>query len=431
MPSQINFKKLFGILTKISLNPSVQTLCISIFSILLNFLLTVSLARSLNTEQFGLYAYAVSILTTLSVFSTLGFRELLVREIAVYLKQRSWGLVNGIIDFSGKVALISSSLISILSICVTIFYSSQLKQSPLVLISSLLLIPLISFNSLKMSILQGLRKVPLSLFPDKIIQPLAFLILSFFLFKTSIISSAFDIIILYGITSIISFIFSTINLHNNLSKFILSSRQEFQIKHWIRSAVPLTMLIGVNTLLSQIDILMLGAIKGSQEVAVYVVASKISFLIIFVMIANNMVLQPKIAEIFASGNVRKLKEIFTKNSLTVFLLSLPIALPIVCFSQFILSFFGKNFLVASNVLVVLSLGQVLNVLAGPVNITLNMTRNQDFALISCTMALAVNTSMNYFLIPVWGGLGAAWATTLTLFTWNLTSWLFINYKVLK
>lgn len=418
-------------INRIIKHQSFQTLIILIFNILLNLILNVVLTRSLNAKGFGIYAYGTTLLATLSIFSTLGFNELLIRDTAIYVQKKSWGLLHGIINFSHKLVFLFSILISLLIAFLLIRIETPLRSSRLICITIALLLPFLSIKNLQVSVLQGLKKTPLSLLPEKIIQPFLLLLLILILSFFSVSSSIFIIIIFYGITSIISLLISKINLSANLPLSTFLSPKEFQCKSWLQASIPLMLINGVNLLLNQIDIFMLGYMKQSEDVGIYVIANKISTLIAFLLVANNLVLRPKIAENFASGNIKQMKKIFFRNSLSVFLLSLPIVLSVIMFSREILSLFGEEFIAGSSILSVLCFGQVVNVLAGPVNLTLNMTNHHHFSLVSMIFSLIVNAIANYLLIPSWGGLGAALATTFTLSTWNLISFLFVKNKVFK
>ena len=90
----------------------------------------------------------------------------------------------------------------------------------------------------------------------------------------------------------------------------------------------------------------------------------------------------------------------------------------------IMGAFGAEFRTAVVILVVLSVGEFINVLAGPVGILLQMTGNEK-TYRNCTFASAVaQLVLCLVLIPELGALGAAIATASAIVVTNGLSLIF-------
>ena len=70
-------------------------------------------------------------------------------------------------------------------------------------------------------------------------------------------------------------------------------------------------------------------------------------------------------------------------------------------------------------LLVLAIGSVLNALCGPVMYLLSMTGMEKSARNIIVIASIFNISLNYILIPLYGILGAAFATSICTVLWNV------------
>ena len=85
------------------------------------------------------------------------------------------------------------------------------------------------------------------------------------------------------------------------------------------------------------------------------------------------------------------------------------------------SMIGPEFLAGSALLVVLALGQFVNVATGSVGYLLMMTGHEKLMRNSVAIAAALNLALNLTLVPVAGAMGAAIATAISLATLNLVA----------
>jgi O-antigen/teichoic acid export membrane protein len=91
----------------------------------------------------------------------------------------------------------------------------------------------------------------------------------------------------------------------------------------------------------------------------------------------------------------------------------------VLFSNQVLGLFGEEFLAAKGAMVVLILGQLVNVGAGSVGYLMQMTGHQNQCAMVFGSCAGMNVVLNIILIPTLGVLGAAIATAFTRSLWNI------------
>jgi len=85
----------------------------------------------------------------------------------------------------------------------------------------------------------------------------------------------------------------------------------------------------------------------------------------------------------------------------------------------VLMVFGSEYVIAWPVLVVLSIGQFVNVLAGPVGNMLSMAGHERVTAFGVAVSVLVIVGLGLILIPTMGILGAAIATATGMVTWNV------------
>jgi O-antigen/teichoic acid export membrane protein len=167
----------------------------------------------------------------------------------------------------------------------------------------------------------------------------------------------------------------------------------------------------MNLLISQTDILMMGFLLPPESVGIYRVALTLSALSLFFVTPLSVILAPQLVREWSSGNKAALQTLSTEIARLSFLLSLPIFISIFLFSSQIIDILYGNAFAGSNVpLIILCIGQFVNVATGFVHVVLNMTKHHDITLWGVGFAVSANVILNALLIPQFGITGGAIAT---------------------
>jgi O-antigen/teichoic acid export membrane protein len=189
-------------------------------------------------------------------------------------------------------------------------------------------------------------------------------------------------------------------------------------RHRLSFSVALLFMTIANLLLSQSDILMIGMLLGTDAAAIYSPPAIIASLILLPMIAVNTVISPRIAEDFVFGR-RELMPLLPLSILAAESVAIPIAFVACFFSWALLGLFGPAYTAGRTVLIILAVGYLFNVLAGPVDYLLIKTRFARMAAVVLGASAALNLALNALLIPRFGIEGAAVAKVIGVIGWNL------------
>lgn len=182
-------------------------------------------------------------------------------------------------------------------------------------------------------------------------------------------------------------------------------------------------------LLNWTDTFMLGAQVGDAQLGHYTLAYKIASLTMLVIISMNVVLAPKVAALFNSGNLTELHKTVRKTTHIIIALTTPLALGIIVLADFLLSFFGNGFTEGKEALIIITVGFWLNALTGNVDQVLNMTGNQKILQNITIFGFIVNVALNIVLIPQYGINGSAMASVVTNILFNVTCLLYVKKKL--
>ena len=176
-----------------------------------------------------------------------------------------------------------------------------------------------------------------------------------------------------------------------------------------------TAFIGTVDLLSiQADRLFIGYYRSTTEVGIYYSASQSVMLFSLIVSVFNTVVAPMIASLYAKREMGQLEELFRISTKWGLYLTLPIFL-VICFApeEIILVLFGSKYASGRLILVILAIGQLINIGTGPLDLLLIMTGHQRHCFMIAISMLIVNVALNCLLIPLIGLTGAALATTGT------------------
>jgi O-antigen/teichoic acid export membrane protein len=132
-----------------------------------------------------------------------------------------------------------------------------------------------------------------------------------------------------------------------------------------------------------------------------------------------MIFSPIISEIYSSRKIKMLGDLYSTITKWIIIFTLPIVISIVFFSNTIMKFFGQAYTIGSSALVILALGQMINVFVGANGIILNMSGHERLLLINNISMAIINIIFNAILIPKIGILGAAISTGMSISIVNI------------
>ncbi|TYO96057.1 O-antigen/teichoic acid export membrane protein [Geothermobacter ehrlichii] len=160
--------------------------------------------------------------------------------------------------------------------------------------------------------------------------------------------------------------------------------------------------------LTQVDIWILGAVRGADEVAVYGAATRLMSLVSMPLLIVNGVVPPIIAQMYTQRKTAELEHILRTTATFAGVPSLIVLVIFIFWGGDVLSMvYGPSFSQATGILLFLSVGQMVNVWAGSCGLTLMMTGHQIEILVITLLTGFVTTIMALITVQPWGGLGVA------------------------
>jgi O-antigen/teichoic acid export membrane protein len=391
----------------------------------LAFICHLLLTRLLGASAYGIYAYALSWTMALIVPAMLGLDKLIVREVAVSRARDAAGAWRGLLHWASRVLLAASTTLALLAIAVSWFIAGGTEKM-WVFWLAMGLLPLTALLRLKQAVMQGMQHPVIGQIPETIVQPLFFITLTIAIYLwLGKLSAAWAMSVNLAAT-VAALACAASLLAHRLPASIAASHPKAQPRLWLRSALPLLISSGINTVNSQLPLLMLGALLGVEEAGIFAVAKRMADLTGLPLLALNAVLSPSVASLWATGEVRSLQWAVTQCARLVALVAVPLALSYILFGPWFLKLFGAAFTRGAPALAIMSIGQVVNLTTGSASLLLVMTghgREVAFVSVACFL---LNFVFCAAMIPRWGGMGAASSAAASMIIWNL--WLVLRAR---
>jgi len=160
-------------------------------------------------------------------------------------------------------------------------------------------------------------------------------------------------------------------------------------------------------LMSRVDVFLLAHFRGLEEVGLYSAAFQLAM--IFPLLAGALftVLLPHVSQMHGQAQLRA----FIRRTLAVSGIGLLLALPAVLFAgPLVHLLFSARYAASAGIFQVLCLNFVLTLVTQPLSTVLYATDRPDAIAAVAGLQLALAVAGNWLLVPLYGGLGAAWAT---------------------
>ncbi len=404
-----------------------------IASVIIGYFFFWYLAQLVGAKGLGIFSTCWTILMIGTVFGKLGFDTSIVKFIAESMGKKHTHHVKPIYKNSILIVLATSSLIAITLIAtatpISRLFFKNTEYTSLIRIVGLTVIPL-SIMNYNAESLKGLKKITaFSLFQNGSIYILTLLIVWIFSFhsvdNSTSIHSLFIAILVLLMLSFFAFHHYLNRIPNQAERY---PKYNFNLKKTLNITVPMMLTNSLFLIMSWMDILMLSAFKTQADVGVYNTTLKISAVIGITLVAISSIAAPKIAELHVQKDKDKFKRFVKQTSFINFSLSFPIFIVIILFPEFLLGLFGEEFLKGASTLIILSIGQIFGAFSGATIHILNMTGHEKISQNILLSTAMINLILNYILVPKYGIVGAAVATSFSTFLWNLLSEIVIYRK---
>lgn len=411
------------------LHGAAAVLAMRLLGAALMFAFNVMLARVLGAKETGIFVLALMVVSITSVIGRIGLDNTMLKYIAISASSNDWPAVGGVFYRGLLISTLLSGLLALALyglapwMTVALFHKAELLP---VLEWMLLGIVPMALVALLGESLKGLKRVGRSaLVQSVIVPPVAIAGLYLLARSYAVQGVAVGYVLANVLAMAIGFVF-----------FVRSvptiQRGDFSYRILFGSCLPLFWVASMNLVTMWMSTGMVGVFADSKDVAIYNAAAKTAMLVSFILYGFNSITAPKFAELYHQGNIDGLERTARFSARMTTLVAIPVLLIFIFFPAYVMGMFGVEFRLGETALVIMSLGQFVNVMTGSVGYLLIMSGHEKTMRNNVLLAGTVNVLLNLMLTPSLSWLGASIATAGSMVVANLAAtWLVYRKLGLK
>ena len=382
-----------------------------------SFAISLLLARFLGKSGYGIYALANSWTTLLAFPAILGFDRYLLRGLAVYQERQEWPLGRGLLVRTNQLVTGASLLVACVAAVVCGALCSPELRLPMAI--AMLMIPINNLVQLRQGAMQAMRRVVRGQIPEFVIRP--WLIVLLIIAAHALVPTSFTPVFAIAIAVVattVAFVVGAVWLVRILPDQLKTADPTYRTRAWLRSAIPMMLVVSVNLINNQISVLLVGGIAGHRSAGVFSVAEAGGTITGLVLYACLMPLSPELARLSARGDLPRMEHVARRVAQWAVIGSIPVAAAFTIAPEFFLSLFGPGFAKGATAMTMLSLVQVVNAAAGPCGMVLIMSGHERLATIGVGFGLVSNVAFSAVFIPILGVTGGAIGEATSMVVWN-------------
>lgn len=382
------------------------------------------LARWMGVFEFGIYAYAWSLVPPAAALAALGLPGAAVRFVPQYLTTKNPEQLHGLIRRSLVIVLGFGLAVIALGWVLLEVFDPWLDEHYIVPVRmALACIPFIALIALMSDMSRGFEWVGLAIAPKTLIMP-SLLILGVCVYYFLIgPPTSFWVLTISLVAALITVVLQFEWLRRTVSENIRRSRPAFETKFWLRVAIPIFFSDGVFLFLWSSDVVMLGTMTDPESVAIFQAAAKTAGLTLIFFTAVSAFAAPRFSALWVEDDKEKLQKFVVSIARLMFGPSLLMVGGLVIIGPYLLGIFGESFVSGLGVLLVLVGGYVSKAIFGPVDAYLAVSGHQDSIVLVTAVSATANIAFNFILIPAYGAFGAAAASAGSILLHQL--WLYV------
>jgi len=384
----------------------------------LTFLLNVFVARLYGADGAGVYFLALTVMTIATVFGRMGMDNSLLRFVAAHAASGEWEEVQGVYRKGMRIAWAASVASTAVMVAVAPLLARYVFRKPELASAmswmALGVVP-VAIGTLYGQILRALKRVWASMMVSAVWIP-GIAIVGLWLAGPR--GGAVVAIQVYVLAAALTAL-GAWAWWRRVTPTLRGVHGDFDGATLLRSSIPLFWVASMTMAMNWIANFALGVWGSVADVGVFNAASRISFLVSFVLIAVDNISAPMFAALHKAGDQDGLGRTARNTVRLMVLLAAPALAVIVLAPRRIMGLFGPEFERGGVVLVILAFAQLANVMAGSVGSLLMMSGHERQVRDSNTLAAAICLVGCVALVPRTTALGAAIAVAAALVARNV------------
>lgn len=385
---------------------------IRVVSAAIAFISQIVLARMMGEFEYGIFVFVWALVVIFGDLACLGFHTAVIRFLPEYSARSAFPEIRGLTATARIFAMVSSTVLAAVGLLGLWLFGGAIDHYYVVpLYLGLFCMPMIALGDVLEGTARAHSWAVVALSPTYIVRPL--LILGFMLAAIAMDAprTALTAMVAALAATYLTTLAQFVNVVRRLGRRYVAGPRKTELSTWLKAALPIFLIEGFGFLLTNSDVIVVGLFLDPESVAIYFAAAKTMALVHFVFFSVKAAAAPRFAALFAAGDRTALARFAGETVRWSFWPSLGVGLGVLLLGHFLLSLFGPAFTAGYGLMAILYVGILAKALVGPGEVLLTMAGEQRLCVFVYAAALAANIGFNITLIPLFGLVGAASATT--------------------
>ena len=398
----------------------------------LALLVNILLVRIMTMEDVGSYFITHSLVTILSIVAQFGLPQLIVRLVSENIAVNQVKELKSNIYTIVIITLFSCFLVGIIVIsfggewiAINVFNDPKLVG---VLNLTAFWIVALSFQQIIVETFRGLHDIKMASLFSGVISNLIIVIILCIIFYSDK-GNYYLVVQLVTFAAIISVLVSAYVLRRRL---VVLKKVKFELNsaNIVRDAWPLWITSISVFILTYSDLWVVTYFLNKTDVALYGSSAKLLIILSLVVSLSYAVLPPIIAEMNKKGEFEKLQNILRAFAFGNTLVVAPIILIILLFPSYVLElFFGESYIAAASVLIILSIGKLINVVTGIRGYVLILTGHGPILMKISLISGILNIVFCSLGATYWGVIGVSFGAMSAMIIQCLLEMIAVKHKL--
>ncbi|MEW5985383.1 MAG: flippase [Chloroflexota bacterium] len=380
----------------------------------LHALSQVLLARLLGPELFGLYALGWTILRLVGAFAPLGLDKGVIRFAAGFWRKDTASF-KGVVSRSVITAFLAGFLVGVLLYLAAPWAEVAFHKPGMapVLRWFAFVSPFLATMKVLVATTEITQRMQFGIYAEEFSQPVAnvILVVLFAWLGWGILGAVAAAIGSVALAVIVAGYY-VLRLFPEMRTVRAKAAVSFPTL--VAYSLPTALAAVFTSLTGWTDRLFIGYYRPAAEIGVYQALSQSALLYALSLRAINSIFAPMIAHLYQNREMAHLNRLFKVSTKWALYASLPVFLTISFAPTALMTVvFGQDYAGGGLPLVILSIGQIVNVATGSVGYILLMTGRERQWMTIAVSSLLLNVALNWLLVPRWGLVGAAGASAVS------------------
>ena len=389
----------------------INVFVVKCFTIFLSFIFSIVLTNTLSQSDVGVFLTGITLMTAISIFIKSGFDTHIIRINALSLNKFSNYLILTILTFIPYILIL---------ILINIYF----KESN-IFVYFIIASWCISYFGISAAYLKSLGKIKIATLIE--ISLLHLFVMVIYILSPAQINLEISVLIFLCVSLFLSLIIALILFKKN--KFVIF-KWKLDLKNNFKNSFSIMITDLLDFLVIWTPSFFLFYYATEEIAAQFQIALRVTFLLALPAVVFNSISSPIIALYLKKKLNSKLSELLQFSSLIGTLITTILILLLLMFREFVFGMFGDKYILEISILILLFIGQFINVLSTSVGLTLTLSGNGWIYCQNYIIAIIISIILAMILIPQNFLIGAAISTSSATIIKNLLNLFYVN-KILK